>query len=200
MYLHYGFFGDLNEYLNERVNALISDKQKGNLQILREYAVHRATVEQNVIMNLVDWRSHFETCCYLTYPTQQDKDVITDTNNVSDSDLMTFVVCINSALKQYVDSYEENKPNCLTLYEFYKLLKNEIENRPSMSFYTAKGDGFQDYLEARCWRHEQNRRLGQARELGNICPNCKSTTDIKSNGNMWHCSNCGYNWRKKKPL
>jgi hypothetical protein len=191
MYLHYGFFGDLNEYLNERVNALISDKQKGNLQILREYAVHRATVEQNVILNLVDWRSYFETA-NLDNPKEIDVKLVA---LMSDSDVLTFTVVLNRALKQCIDSYEENSEHCQILYSYYKILKVETANRPSLAFYPSE-DGFKDCLETRIWRHKEERKLSEARELGNYCVHCGSNNVRSYNKQEWKCYDCGKRFRK----
>jgi len=196
MWQNIGFFGKLNEYLIQQVNAQISAKQKETLKNLKRYSAHRTTVEQNVILNLVSWELYFDSCDYLTYPTEQDRAVVSDSNNMNDSDIMTFTVILNHALKQYIDGNQEQEPNCLMLYEFYKLLKTETSRRPSLSFYPS-GDGFADCLESRTERLKTVKQLETARELGNICPNCQSTTDIKSNGNMWKCLSCGYNWRKQ---
>ena len=193
--MNIGFFGNLNEYLIERVNALISDKQKLSLMNPREYFAHRALMEQNVIQNVVHWQNYFETCGYLTYPTVQDRDVIADCNNVSDSDLMTFTVILNHALKGYIDSYAENTANCFMLHEFYKLLKEETAKRPSLSFYPS-GDGFTDYLESRIERHEQERKLEDARHSGLICIYCGSTNVKSYDSQKWHCKDCKRFFRK----
>jgi hypothetical protein len=196
MWQNLGFFGKLNEFLIQQVNAQISAKTKENLTHLRDYSAHRTKVKEQVILNLVNWQFYFETCDYLSYPTKEDTETVMDSNNISDSDIMTFTVVLNHALKQYIDNFQEQEPNCLMLYEYYKLLKTETSRRPSLNFYPSS-DGFADCLESRAERLETVKQLETARELGNICPNCQSTTEVRSNGNMWKCLSCGFNWRKR---
>jgi hypothetical protein len=189
------FFSQLNDYLMERVNAIISEKQKGNLSNQREYFQYRAKIEQSVIQNLVEWRSYFETCGYLAFPTQEDKLVLADSNNVSDSDIMTFNVILGFALRKYIDNYMENSENCQKLYSYYKLLKEETGKRETLAFYPHE-DGFVDYLENRIWRHEEQRKAESARQLGNYCIHCGSENVASYNKKEWKCKSCGKRFRK----
>jgi hypothetical protein len=192
MWQNFGFFGNLNEFLTERINAVISEKQKHSLQILREYAQFRAKVEENVIENLVDWRAYFETVDYLGFPSETD---IKLASLLSDSDIMTFTVILNHALKGYIDNYMENSENCQILYGYYQLLKEETQRRPSLGFY-PKEDGFKDYLSTRAWRHEENRKLEDARLKGNYCIFCGSENVRSYNKQEWKCYDCGKRFRK----
>src|SRR3990170_4703635 len=118
------FFDSLKYFLTEQICANISGKQKLELQNVKQYFIHCATIEQNLIQNLVDWRSFFETCDFLTYPSQVD---IGGIQNLSDSDIMTYITILNHALKNYIDNFQEQTPNCLKLHMYYKLLKNEVD-------------------------------------------------------------------------
>jgi hypothetical protein len=192
MYLYYGFFGCLGEFLNERVNALISDKQKDNLDLLSEYAEFRAKTEENVIRNLVNWRAFFETCDFMAYPSDSDVKMAC---LLSDSDVMTFTVILNLALRSYIDNYEENSEKCQLLYGFYRILKEETQRRPSLSFYQQE-DGFKDFLVTRIWRHEEQRKLEDARLSGSMCIFCGSENVRSYNKQEWKCKDCGKRFRK----
>jgi hypothetical protein len=98
-------------------------------------------------------------------------------------------------LKGYVDSYSEKNENCEILHEYYLLLKMEIKMRPNLSFMPS-GDGFIDYLESRTERREQSDKLKDARKSGSMCIFCESE-NLRSNGNMWKCLDCGKNFRKR---
>ena len=186
------FFEQLNEFLIRQINSKISQKQKGELRDVHEYGNFRSNIEENLVLS-TNWCLIFDNQ-FIEFPTQNDAATV---KNLSDDDLMRNIVILNHALCRYIDHFEESKDKTKIIHAYYRLLKQEVTHRPSLDFYTAQGDGFKEYLENRAERLATVKQLEMTREQGNICPNCKSTTDIKSNGNMWHCSNCGYNWRKR---
>jgi len=187
-----GFFGEIGLYLMGLVNGKISDKMRLEHDTLRAYSQKYTEIEKDLIQNGVNWFSFFETCEFLSDPTEEDKEFV---KTLSNDDLMEMLVIMGQALKGYVDAYEENNVNCEMLHEYYLMLKEEISLRPNLSFMPS-GDGFIDYLESRTERKEIIDKKQKARIKGNICIFCESP-NIRSNGNMWKCVSCGKSFRKQ---
>jgi hypothetical protein len=192
MWQFVGFFGKLGLYLIERANAQISWKMRLEYDKLDAYAEKRSEIETEIITSHVDWFHYFETCGFLAFPTEED---IEFTETLSNDDILTMLLVIINGLKGYIDRFEEDSPNCQKLYGFYKLLKEEIAQRPNLS-YMPHGDGFKDYLSSREERRKIRDKKQSARIKGNICIFCEST-NIRSNGNMWKCLSCGKSFRKQ---
>jgi hypothetical protein len=189
-----GFFGEIAEYLCGLTNSKISDKMKLEYPTERAYFKKRAEIENELILRGINWQNTFESMD-LRFPTEEDKAVV---KTLSNQELMDFTIIMNLALRGYVDSFEEENEKCKILHEFYLLLKFEIELRPNLSFF-PKGDGFLDYLESRDSRNKLRDKKLNARIEGTMCLFCEGT-NIRSNGNMWHCLDCGKNFRKSKNL
>ena len=185
-----GFFDRLKEYLTASVNSLISDSKKANLPRESEYFGHRANVERQFILSN-NWISFWDNCTWLTNPTTED---VEDVKTLSNSDLETYCIILGKSLKQYCDENRETDPKCLMLYEFYKLVKSEIVQRPSLSDFPS-GDGYQDYIANKADYQKEQNKVETARVTGSECPHCGST-DIASYGEKWRCRDCKKLWRK----
>lgn len=194
MWQNEGFFGDLNLYLIQQNETKISDKQKDGLQTKEELSYFWTHQRDNIILSGVTWRNYFGNLAYLDYPTELDVKVLHDSNNVSDFDLRTFAVCLGLALRSYVDNYQENHKTAKIIKAYYELVKNEMEFR-SMEY---PKNAYEDYLGSRMERHEQERKLEDARKLGNICINCGSTNVKSYDSQKWRCVDCGRFFRKHK--
>ena len=115
---------------------------------------------------------------------------------LSNEDLMEMLVIMGQGLKGYIDAYEEKSLHCEMLHAYYLMLKKEIALRPNLSFMPSQ-DGFIDYLESRTERKELIDKKLNARIKGNLCIFCEGS-NIRSNGSMWKCLDCGKNFRKNQ--
>jgi len=185
------FFEDLNEFLIRQVNNKISQKQKAELQNLSEYASFRANLEENLVLS-TNWRLIFDVQP-IELPTQKDAETV---KTLSDDDLMRNIVILNHALASHIDHFEEGKPKTQILHAYYRLLKNEIAHR-NLDFYTAIGDGYQEYLEDRTDRLATAKELESARQTGSVCIFCGSKNVRSYNSEKWKCYDCGKQFRKR---
>jgi hypothetical protein len=191
MFQYEGFFGKIMLYLMGLVSGKFSPKMKLENDTEREYFAKRAELEDEIIQSGVNWFSYFEQS-ELSFPSEID---IKFTPTLSNQDLLTMLHVMILGLRGFVDSYEEKNPKCAMLHRYYLLLKKEIVLRPNLSFMPSE-DGFLYYLESRTERKEQSDKLKDARKSGSMCIFCESE-NIRSNGNMWSCLDCGKSFRKE---
>ena len=186
LYGDYGFLYNLNEYLTSAVNQITTFRAKEHLANVRDYASLRTKKEEEIIRT-TNWTAFFDSCSWINEPME-------DPSKYSDSTLICLELIIIQALKGYVDSRDENNPNCQTLYGHYKALKIELCKRGVVD---DTNDSYQTYLKDRDAREEKTNLLERTRYTGEMCPYCYST-EVKADGNSWRCKKCGKYWRKRK--
>lgn len=181
------FWQLLTDFLLKANRNITMKAREQRLSKVEDYLRVLEAVQQDMILNTT-YISFFDSMPF-DFPSLED---VHEVKTLENSDILQFIVILNHALSQYIDTEKENLEPCQKLYAYYKLLKKEAINRnPNY----PKEDGFLDYLNSRNERLEQKAKLEKARVEGNICIHCGSE-NVKSYGNMWKCFDCKRKFRK----
>jgi len=142
-------------------------------------------------MHETNWVAFWLECSWLTYPTTEDKEMVT---NLNTWEIPDYYVVISQSLKQFVDANMEDSEQCRKLHEYYKLLKTEFNCRETNVL--PQKDAFLDYIEHKQDYQKQENLMEDARKYGNICPYCESENVRSYNQQEWKCYSCGKRFRK----
>jgi hypothetical protein len=179
-----GFFQNLKAYVHSKASNKISDDMKLNLT---EYTWNLLFQEKiDKIIESETWISYFGNCPYLKTPEPFD---IETTTKMHDWELTEFLRILIFALKQFCENSLETSVQCLTLHEYYILLKNEALSRNSLKDCVSPQDSYVEWIKNKSTYQAQAQALQSARLTGSICIFCGSK-NVHSKGKEWICWDC----------
>ncbi len=167
----------LKDRLLQQVNEKLSMKLKERLST-REFFMRCDDLENQII------QSGFPFVFFQDEASLKEIEAI----NLGVIDSKTLMLCVISALKEYIDNGLETDPKAVLLHGLYLQLRNEL--KAILPFQSDCEDGFIEYLASKSERVE----LENARQTGNVCLVCGSR-EIHSKGKEWICEN-GHRFRK----
>lgn len=182
-----GFFKALEHELLCMVNNNIFSKPDS----IEAYFNKLEKVRHTLLISS-NWVQFWQTCGFLENPKTEDIKSL----KILTSDLLAdYHVLICVSLKQFIESDLENSSEAHVLYQYYRLLKQEINSRADMPKLPER-DAFLDYVKNKQGYKEQENLMEKARKTGSKCAFCGST-EVRSYGKAeWKCYNCGKRFRK----
>jgi hypothetical protein len=188
--IEFGFFKQLKDFVENRASERISDKMREDLNEATFCELMTEKIKKD--MEKPIWITHFQTCGYLTNPQQIDIETV---HGMYDGSIAEFLEILINAMKQFCEANLENSLECVTLHEYYKLLKAEAKTRPSLKDYIHPQDAYLDYIANKSVNQAQAQALQSARLTGSVCIFCGSK-NVHSKGKEWKCFDCGKRFSK----
>lgn len=145
------------------------------------------------VLEKTNWVSFWQRQDWLKAPSNEDHETLPYMN---DEALANIWICLCQSLKQLIANDFEESETALNLNKYFKLLRDEINNRPSM-FKIPDKDYFAIDVANKTKNQKKAKEIENARKTGALCIRCHSRKIISYNKQEWKCKSCGKRFRKR---